>query len=100
MRVQMKTNYQFSIIGKLRAIRQEHNLSQATVASLLGISTGQMGNIETPKAAHKYTLGQIYALCQYVHIPIVDIFLEEDEKQLPTAEQIDLFIQKLIEYEQ
>ncbi len=95
----MKSNYQISIISRLRTIRQEHNLSQAQIASLLDISTGQMGNIETPKAAHKYTLGQIYAICKALHISIVDIFLSKEDKQLPADEQIDLFVQKLVEYD-
>lgn len=95
----MKTEYQNSIIGKLRAIRQEHNLSQAQLASLLDISTGQMGNIETPKAAHKYTLGQIYAICEITQTSISDLFLRKEEKLLPTEQQIKIFTQRLVEYE-
>lgn len=96
----MKTNYQLSIINRLRDLRQERNLSQAQVATSLGISTGQMGNIETPKASHKYTIGQIYAICNEFKISVADIFLSDEERKLPTNDQINILIKNIVEYEQ
>lgn len=96
----MKTEYQLSIVNRLRDLRQKHNLSQAQVATSIGISTGQMGNIETPKASHKYTIGQIYTLCNEFNISIAEIFLSEEEKKLPTKDQINILIKYIVQYEQ
>ena len=96
----MKTDYQIIIIDRLRDMRQERNLSQSQIATSLGISTGQMGNIETRKASHKYTLGQIYTLCNEFKVSIADIFLSNEERKLPMERQINLLIEKIVQYEQ
>ncbi len=95
----MKTPYQLAIIERLKAIRTKNNESQAQLAAILGISTGQMGNIETPKASHKYTLGQIYTLCRHYQISVEDIFLTPEDKKLPTELLLDKLIQNIIQYE-
>lgn len=95
----MKSDYQIHVINKLRNLRQERNMSQAQVAMALGISTGQMGNIESPKAAHKYTLEQIHSVCTLHKVSIRDIFLTEEEKRRPTEEQTELIIKNIIQYE-
>jgi hypothetical protein len=59
-----------------------------------------MGNIETPKASHKYTIGQIYAICKEFKISVADIFLSDEEKKLPTNDQINILIKNIVEYEQ
>lgn len=96
----MKTQYQLHIIECIKQLRIQNNFSQAQLATTLGISTGQMGNIETPKAVHKYTLAQILTICQEFKISVADIFLNNQEKQLPTNQQINLLIQKIVSYEQ
>lgn len=70
----MKTIYQTAVIDKLRKIREDNNHSQAFVARTLGISPGQLGNIESYKRGHKYTLKQIYVLSNLFNIPIEVIF--------------------------
>ena len=70
----MKTEFQTFIIDKLRKIREENNHSQAYVARVLGISPGQLGNIESYKRVHKYTLKQIYLLSHLFNISIETIF--------------------------
>lgn len=96
----MKTDYQLAIIERIKALRLAHNESQAQVAAKLGISVGQMGNFETPKASHKYTLGQIYSICSDYKISVADIFLTAEEKLLSTSEQINKLIQNIVLYEQ
>lgn len=71
----MKTEYQNTIILKLKSIRDERGYSQASIARLLGISPGQLGNIESCKQRHKYTLKQILLLCREFDYPITDLFL-------------------------
>lgn len=93
----MKTEYQNSIIMKLRKLREELGYSQKEIAMILGISPGQLGNIESPKAANKYTLSQIYTLCGTFQIPIEQIFIDDEDFQLG-KDIINLLISKIIRY--
>ena len=93
----MKTEYQNSIILRIRKLREERCYSQKDVATLLGISNGQMGNIESCRAPNKYTLHQIYIICKKFNIPIEQIFIEDDEFS-KGKDIIDLLISKIIKY--
>lgn len=93
----MKTEYQNSIILRLKRIRMEFGYSQKDVAMLLGISPGQMGNIESPKAANKYTLNQIAILCNNFNIPIEQVFIE-DANYDNSKDIINLLISRIIKY--
>jgi putative transcriptional regulator len=56
-----------------------------------------VGNIETPKQPHKYTLAQIEILCNEFHQPIERIFYSDDEKVNEIT--IKDIIHKIIEYQ-
>lgn len=92
----MKSEYQNSIILKLRKFREEFGYSQKDIAAILGISPGQLGNIESPKAANKYTLSQIFILCNTFNTPIEQIFIEDDE--FGSKDIINLLISKIVKY--
>ncbi len=92
----MKSEYQISIIMKLRKLREELGYSQKDIASILGISPGQVGNIESTKAANKYTLSQIYTLCDAFNTRIDQIFIEDNE--FGSKDIINLLISKIIKY--
>lgn len=92
----MKTEFQSEIVYKLKTAREKSGLSQANVADALGISYGQMGNIESAKQNHKYTLAQIYALCKLLKISIEDVFLTPEEKH---GNIIDKLVSNIIAYE-
>ena len=65
-----KTDYQLKIINIFKELRQNQNMTQALVSDLLGINSyGQVGNIESPKFPHKYTLKQISVLCREFNYP-------------------------------
>lgn len=89
---------QDEIIQKVKSLRTEHNISQLALSNLLEISSGQVGNIESPRFQHKYTLKQIYTFCIHIGYPIERIFLTEEEISAPN--HIDLLIQKIIEYDE
>lgn len=80
-------------------MRIERGLSQSKVALLLGISNGQIGNIESYKSPHKYTLAQLYDVCRELNFPIAELFIDE-EKGETESQTIDYIIQKIIQYEQ
>jgi transcriptional regulator with XRE-family HTH domain len=93
----MKNEYQNLIILKIRKLRTEKKVSQKEMAELLGISNGQMGNIESPRATNKYTLQQIYTICKEFHYPIGQLFIEDDEF-CQDIDIINLLISKIIKY--
>ena len=95
-----KTNYQLKIINILKELRQNQNMTQALVSDLLGINSyGQIGNIESPKFPHKYTLKQISILCRACNYPIASVFLNEEELKLDKNELVRCLIEKLVEYD-
>lgn len=95
----MKSNYQNFIICRIRQLREEYGYTQSKIASIIGISNGQMGNIESPKTSHKYTLAHIQQICKELNIPIEQLFLEDEDFKSNTN-VISLLIEKIVEYEQ
>lgn len=93
----MKTDYQLTVIGRLKALRESRNLSQAAVARLLGISPGQLGNIESYKRSHKYTLRQIYTLSQHFGIELEQLI--PTDKAYATEGGVNSIIESIIKYQ-
>ena len=93
----MKTEYQNNIITKLKKIREHNNYSQNDLASAINMTYGQLGNIESFKQPHKYTLEQIYKICKVFNISITDIFLENVDNNKGNI--INELIERIIEYE-
>ena len=94
---QKKTEMQDIVIQKIKALRLKHGISQSSLGVILNISNGQIGNIESPKYQHKYTLRQIYMFCKHIGYPLERIFLSEEES---TCQDVcELLIKRLIEYE-
>lgn len=93
----MKTEYQNEIINRLRKIRISKGYSQSKIASILGISNGQVGNIETFSRPHKYTLSQIETLCDLFGLSMETLFFKEgtDISQVTIKE----ILHKIILYE-
>lgn len=91
-----KSIYQQHIISKIRKLRQENGYSQQKIGTLLGVSNGQVGNIESLTRPHKYTLKQIKTLCHHFNIRIEQLFLDDEDYQ--NADIIELLINKIIEY--
>lgn len=93
----MKSAIQNDVVFRIRSLREKNGYSQLRIAKLLGISSGQVGNIETPKQPHKYTLAQLEMLCVEFHIPIERLFCSTDEE----ASRITIkeLVHKIIEYQ-
>lgn len=95
----MKSDYQNYIIHRIRTLREERGYTQGKIANVIGISNGQMGNIESPKTAHKYTIAQIQQICKEFNVPIEQLFLE-DEDFAKGVDIISLLIDKIVKYVQ
>ena len=85
------------IIQKIKALRIERNISQLALSHILGVSDGQIGNIESPRFQHKYTLKQIYDFCKFIDYPFEKVFLTDDE--LDADNKTELLIERIISYE-
>lgn len=93
-----KSVFQDIIIQKIKHLRTDNNIRQLGLSNLLEISSGQVGNIESSRFQHKYTLKQIYTFCTHIGYPTERIFLTDEE--ISAANHINLLIQKIIEYDE
>ena len=93
----MKSAIQNDVVFRIRSLREKNGYSQLRIAELLGLSSGQVGNIETPKQPHKYTLAQLEVLSNEFHIPIEQLFCSTAEE----ASRITIkeLVHKIIEYQ-
>lgn len=89
---------QEQVIQTIKRLRTERGISQLALSNILGISDGQVGNIESPKYQHKYTLKQLYDFCSFVQYPFENLFLSKDELQ--SKEAIRILIDKIIKYDE
>lgn len=92
-------DYQDKVIQEIKRIRTEHKISQAKLSEILGISRGQVGNIENPNYTHKYTLKQIVAFCKYLDYPIEKIFLPDENIAPECSKAIEILVRNVIKYE-
>lgn len=92
----MKSEYQNTIITRLKNLREKKGYSQAAIAKLLDISTGQLGNIESYKCSHKYTLKQIAMICDELDTNIENIFLDVSADSHISPRMV---IDKIIDYQ-
>ncbi len=93
-------DYQDKIIQRIKKLRTDKGLSQAKMSEILGISRGQMSNIENPNYPHKYTLKQIDTLCKALNYPIEKIFLPDTEIAPACSKVVDELIISIVSYEQ
>ena len=95
----MKGKYQLEIIFKIKKEREARGLGQKNIADILGISVGHIGNIESQKFPHKYTLKQLDTLCKFFKIPTEQLFISDDLYLQKGTNITSLLVDKIIEYE-
>lgn len=93
-------DYQDKIIQRIKKLRTDKGISQAKLSEILGISRGQMSNIENPNYPHKYTLKQIDTLCKALNYPIERVFLPDTEIAPACSKVVDELIKSIVNYEQ
>lgn len=84
-----KTDYQITIINRVRSLRQDNGVSQAQLSVIIGVTPGQLGNIESIRYSHKYTLNQLNQIANHFGIKTETLFLEKDEEVISTQEVIE-----------
>ncbi len=92
-------DYQDKIIQSIKKLRIERGISQAKLSELLGLSRGQIGNIENPRYSHKYTLKQIDIICKHLNYPIERIFIPNVKIAPECSEAVNAVISSIIKYE-
>ena len=90
-----KTEYQLEVISRIRKLRIENEVSQVGLANLIDISNGQIGNIESPKFQHKYTLKQLDLIAKYFKVSIEYLLTGSNESLSSTQ-----LIEALIKYDE
>lgn len=90
-----KTDFQNGVINRIRKLRIDNNMSQTELAYVIEVSNGQIGNIESSKFQHKYTLKHLYVLSRYFNVPI-NFLLTGEMKQVDAEE----LIQSIIKYDE
>ncbi len=93
-----KTEFQLDVIHIVRKLRNNNHLSQARLSDILNISYGLIGNIESAKCEHKYTIEQLAQICKYFDYPFEKLFLKEEELTQNTRKTIDLLRDRIIKY--
>ncbi len=94
----MKNDLQLKVINSIRELRFDNNLSQAALSDILDISYGLIGNIESTRYEHKYTLKQLKILSEHFEFKLEELFLTPEELKKSKKEAINLLITKIIEY--
>lgn len=92
-------DYQDKVVQTIKKIRLQKNISQAKLSEILGISRGQIGNIENPNYTHKYTLKQIVTICKYLDFPIEKIFIPDIKIAPECSNAINALMESVIRYE-
>ena len=95
----MKSEYQLQIIFKIKQERESRGWGQKNIANILGISEGHVGNIESSKFPHKYTLKQLDTLCKHFKIPTEQLFIPDDIYMQKDINITTLLVEKIVEYE-
>ncbi len=88
----MKTEFQQNLVAKIKKLREEKGLRQADMAKCLGVSPGHIGNVESYKYDHKYTLKQLSTICKFLDYSLPMLLCEQEEPNYAD------FIDSLVRY--
>lgn len=77
-----KTGFELAVIAKVTEIRLSKGITQSTLAEMLGLTAGFIGQIESPNFASKYNLNHLNRLAYELDCSPKDFmpdgFVEED----------------------
>lgn len=90
-----KTDFQNEVINRIRQLRIDREVSQIGLANIIDVSNGQIGNIESPKFQHKYTLKHLDLIAKSFNVSLTYLLTGNND-----AIDIDYLIQLLIKYDE
>ena len=90
-----KSDYQNEVVNRIRQLRIDNDISQIGLATIIDVSNGQIGNIESPKFQHKYTLKQLYLISKHFNVTFSYLLTGNNE-----VSDNDSIIQYLIRYDE
>lgn len=64
-------------------------MSQVDLAKVLGMSPGLIGNVESEKFDHKFTIPQLNKAAKLFHVSTESFFKEPGEKRISSGELFD-----------
>ncbi|MCD7969907.1 MAG: helix-turn-helix transcriptional regulator [Alistipes sp.] len=70
----MRTDIDIQIITNVKALRKEREISQRTLAEIIGTSHGFVAEVETLKTQSKYSAYHIYLIVKYFGCSLYDIY--------------------------
>lgn len=73
----MKTPIEMYVIEKVREIRIRQKVSQSLLAYGIGVTSGFIGQVESPNYPAKYNLNHLNEIAKYLNCPISDFFPKE-----------------------
>jgi transcriptional regulator with XRE-family HTH domain len=77
-----KTEFELAVIAKVTEIRLAKGISQSTLAEMLGLTSGFIGQIESPNSPSKYNLNHLNRLAYELDCSpkefMPDGFVEDD----------------------
>lgn len=85
-----KTDNQILILNRIKQMRVDRGYSQQRMADLLNVTNGQIGNIESLRQPHKYTLAQMKRICDEFKISIAELLT--DKAQCNCDELVDAIV--------
>lgn len=86
-----KTDFQNEVINRIRQLRIGRDVSQIGLANIIDVSNGQIGNIESPKFQHKYTLKHLDLISKFFNVSITYL-LTGNTKDINNENLIKLLI--------
>lgn len=75
----MKTPIELYVIAQVTRMRMERGISQGTLAGMLGMSRGFIGQIECPGSVAKYNINHLYALAKLFDCSVREFFPEKND---------------------
>lgn len=73
----IKTDIEQYVIDKVKEIRISKGISQATLAHMIELSVGFVGNVENPTHIAKWNLNHLNRISKELDVPFKDFFPEK-----------------------
>lgn len=87
----LKSAYQIEVINRVKSLRVANGISQIMIAGIIDVSNGYVGNVESTKFRHRYTLKQLWIIANHFGVSL-DYLLTGKNETLSTEQIINYLI--------